>query len=354
MVGVALVGMAGVLAQSFKESLVQQLEEGVKADYFVTQAGQGGAGFGFSPKISDELAADPAVGELTTFRFGEARVNGSNPRQVAGVQPDGLGQVLNLGIVAGSIEDFDDDGLLIQDDAAEDLGVTAGDTVTLQFPLGPPREVTVSAVYDTTIGGLGARLVPLSMLEEGLPPEQQLDALGALTLAPGADPAAADTALRAITNKYPEIELQDRAEFSQSQQDQINQTQVLVNLLLLTTVIVGVLGIAITLSLAVFERTRELGLLRAIGQARKSTRRMVRLESIIVALFGTVLGIVLGLLFGVTLTTALPDDFVSRISIPWGQTVLTLIGAVVAGVLAALWPAWRASRLKVLDAIAYE
>lgn len=351
MVGVALVGMAGVLAQSFKNSVVEQLNQGVKADYFISQEGQG---FGFSPKITEELAATPVVGQLTTFRFGDAKLNGSNPRQVAGVQPEGLGSVLDLGIIAGSIDDFGDDGLLIQKDAAADLGVTAGDTVTIELPIGEPQQVTISAVYQRGIGGLGDRLVSRVLLEKGLPPDQQLDAFGALTLAPGTDPATAEAALQAVADKYPEINLEDRSSFVKSQQDQINQTLILVNSLLVTTVVVGILGIAITLSLAVFERTREIGLLRAIGQSRRETRKMIRLEAIIVALFGTLLGLVLGLIFGVTLTSALPDDFISTIAIPWGQVVLTLIGAIIAGVVAALWPAWRASRLKVLDAIAYE
>ena len=128
----------------------------------------------------------------------------------------------------------------------------------------------------------------------------------------------------------------------------------LINLLLAFSLIIAILGIAITLALAVFERTRELGLLRAVGQKTRQTRRMVRLEAVTVATFGATLGIVLGLLFGIAISAAIPDSVMTTISVPWGQVISTLIIAAVAGVLAALLPAWRAGRLKVLDAISYE
>jgi putative ABC transport system permease protein len=129
---------------------------------------------------------------------------------------------------------------------------------------------------------------------------------------------------------------------------------VLINGLLGMSLLVAVLGIAITLSLAVFERTREFGLLRAVGQQRRQTRRMVRLEAVIVAVFGAGLGIGLGLLFGLAMAAAMPSDVMPVIDIPTVQLVTTLVIAAVAGIAAALLPAWRASRLKVLDAIAYE
>ncbi|MEZ5234332.1 MAG: ABC transporter permease [Acidimicrobiales bacterium] len=120
------------------------------------------------------------------------------------------------------------------------------------------------------------------------------------------------------------------------------------------SVVVAVIGIAITLSLAIFERTREFGLLRAVGQQRRQTRRMVRLEAVIVAVLGAGLGIALGTTFGLATAAALPDAVVEVIRVPWLQLAATLAAAAVAGIGASLLPAWRAGRLKVLDAIAYE
>ena len=120
------------------------------------------------------------------------------------------------------------------------------------------------------------------------------------------------------------------------------------------SVAVAVVGIAITLSLAVFERTREFGLLRAVGQQRRQTRRMVRLEAVIVAILGAGLGIALGVVFGLATSAALPDSVIDTIRLPWSQLLATLAAAAVAGIGASLLPAWRASRLHVLAAISYE
>ena len=150
------------------------------------------------------------------------------------------------------------------------------------------------------------------------------------------------------------MKVQDRAQFQKQQQDQIDRTAVIVNVLLLFSLFIAMLGIVITMMLAVFERTRELGLLRAVGQLRRQTRTMIRVESTVVSLFGAVLGIALGLVFGVAIAKALPESVMSTVAIPYGQVVATFIGAGLAGVVAGIIPAWRGARLKVLDAISYE
>src|SRR5690606_697468 len=154
--------------------------------------------------------------------------------------------------------------------------------------------------------------------------------------------------------EFPQAEVDDRQEFLDAQEAQIDQILVTVNVLLLLAVVIAVLGIANTLALSVFERTRELGLLRAVGMSRRQTRRMVRWEAAIVSLFGAVLGVVVGVLFGIAASYALPESFLDRIAIPTGTLAGLLVLAVVAGLLAAIAPARRAARLDVLRAITTE
>ena len=147
--------------------------------------------------------------------------------------------------------------------------------------------------------------------------------------------------------------MEDRAEFRQSQEAQLDQVLLIVNLLLGLAIVIAFLGIATTLALSVFERTREIGLLRAVGMTRRQLRRMVRWEAAVVAVFGALLGVALGLLFGWALTSALPTTIVDRLAIPVGQIVVIVIVAALAGLLAAFFPARRAARLNVLDAVSH-
>jgi putative ABC transport system permease protein len=348
MIGVALVSMVGVIGSSFKSSFSEQLREGIRADYFLTSQ----SFTGFTPEVAERMAALPEVEQVTTFRMGTVKV-GDERKQVQAVQETGLNEVLNLGQVAGDVNDVPPDGLLLDKQVAEDRGLSVGDTVDMLFPVGGTQTLRLTGIFDNNVTGSNW-LISQAIYRDHFPPEFQLDAFGGVTLRPDADRAQAAAALQAIADQYPEVRFEDRAEFQKTQEDQINQVAVLVNALLAFSLIIAILGIAITLALAVFERTRELGLLRAVGQRRRQTRRMVRLEAVTVATFGATLGIVLGLLFGIAISAAIPDSVMTAISVPWGQVISTLIVAAIAGVLAALLPAWRAGRLKVLDAISYE
>jgi putative ABC transport system permease protein len=165
--------------------------------------------------------------------------------------------------------------------------------------------------------------------------------------ADGVTPEEARSAVEAALVEFPQADIDDRQEFLDAQEAQIDQILVTVNVLLLLAVIIAVLGIANTLALSVFERTRELGLLRAVGMSRRQTRR-------IVSLFGAVLGVVVGVLFGIAASSTLPDSFLDRVAIPTGTLVGLLVLAVIAGLLAAIAPARRAARLDVLRAITTE
>jgi len=349
MIGVALVSMVGVVGASFKASISDQLDQGITADWFLSSE----AFYGFSPEVAEELAAIEGVDRVATFRTGIVRV-GEDTKTIAGVQAVGLDRIVNLGIEEGDVAAIPDDGLVLHRDSADDLGVGVGDTVTVRFPVGGARDLRVVAVFATGVGGLPNWIVNHDLFAVGFPAESQADTFGGIALEDGADRATTAAAIEAVVARYPEVELQDRSTFKANQEGQIDSLQVIVNGLLFFSLVIAVLGIAITLALAVFERTRELGLLRAIGQQRRQTRRMIRLEAVVVALFGAGSGVVLGLLFGLAISSALPRDIVSVISVPWSQVVGTLVVAAVAGVVAAILPAWRAGRLQILDAIAHE
>ena len=148
--------------------------------------------------------------------------------------------------------------------------------------------------------------------------------------------------------------MQSNTEFREDQEGQINQLLVVISTLLAFAIVISFFGIAITLALSVFERTREIGLLRAVGMSRRQLRRAVRWEAVIVSVFGVVVGVVVGTLIGIALSYAVPDSFIDGITIPYGTLIMVVILAVIAAVIAAAYPAAKASRMNVLEAIATE
>jgi putative ABC transport system permease protein len=175
-----------------------------------------------------------------------------------------------------------------------------------------------------------------------------------LKTAPGVPLSDAKSAIASVTKAFPNVRIQDQAQFRKTQGDAVNQLLAFVTALLLLALIIALFGIVNTLALSVYERTREIGLLRAIGMTRRQTRAMVRTEAVIIAVFGAVLGIVVGAFFGWTMVQALKDQGVSVFTFPVGQLVIYVVVAGLAGVLAAILPARRAAKLDVLTAITTE
>ena len=174
----------------------------------------------------------------------------------------------------------------------------------------------------------------------------------AVSIADGAAPADVDALVAGLSDEYPYASVETAAEFRQRVEGMVDKVLTMVNVMVALAVIIALIGIANTLALSVFERTRELGLVRAVGMTRRQLRRMVRLEAALVATFGATLGVGLGLLFGFGVVAALPASFASGLSVPVVPIVVVVLVAAVAGVAAAWLPARRAGRLDVLDAIA--
>ncbi|WP_423916742.1 ABC transporter permease [Candidatus Poriferisodalis sp.] len=352
MVGLALVTMVLVVGTSFKKTVTSLLETSITADYYVAPAQQQGPGV-FSRQLAVELNELPEVDLAISFRGGpgtgaRALIGGAG-RDIAGVPSAAFGSVVHAGIVDGGYDGLENDGVLVHADPATDLGLSPGDTLTAVFP-DTTRTLTVVGVYDDA-SIVGNWAVDLSTYEEVFGSSMQDDVFVAASVAPGIDPASVRPAIETVTDRYPEVTLRDSDEFAQNAEDQLNQLLLTVNALLLFAVVIAALGVVNTLMLSVFERTREIGLLRAVGMTRRQTRRMIRWEAVIVAVFGGLMGIVLGLVLGAVSVAAMPESFVSEFGVPIGQFVVILLLCVVMGIVAAILPARRAARMDVLQAI---
>ena len=243
-------------------------------------------------------------------------------------------------------------GIMVHRDPAKDLDLQVGDPVDVTFQNGIQETLPVAGIYeDASLAGNW--LVSLDTLDRvtGSPPR---DFFVVAKLADGVTAAEGDAAIDAAMAAFPQAKVQSNAEFRQDQEGQIDQLLIIITVLLAFSILIAVLGISITLALGVFERTREIGLMRAVGMNKRQTRRTVRWEAIIVSTFGAIVGIAVGTLIGVALSLAVPDTVINQLAFSPLIIVVILIGAVVAGLVAALYPSYKASNMNVLEAIATE
>ncbi len=354
-IGLALVSLAAVVSDSIKSTFLETLDQSVSSDLFV-YTGTFDPSVGFSDDLGNDVQALTAdrpdlVESAMTFRWtmGGMSVSGEG-RDVAASELDLLADHMNIAVQQGSEGGAGGNGLLVHVDPAADLGLAIGDHVTVDFPGGRSTDLTVAAIFeDSTI--MGNWIVDVSLFDQYLPTAPVSFVSIAYPLQ--ADPIASRAAVEAITDAYPQVLVEDRAEFRESQQAQLDQILSIIQVFLGLSLLIAVLGITNTLALSVYERTRELGLLRAVGMTRRQLRRMVRWEAVIIALFGGLLGVGMGVLFGLAAIAAIPETFVDNVSIPYQSLLGYLVVSGIFGMLAAILPARRASRLNVLDAISH-
>jgi putative ABC transport system permease protein len=345
MIGLALVTMALVVGTSIKTSFADALESSIKADWYVDS----GSFVGFSPTIAEQLREQPELAAVSQGRFGAMQV-GTSTKQFSAVDYATIEDMFELDIVDGEVEPGAQ-GILVGVDPAEDLGLQAGDLVDVEFNETGVQSVPVVAVFDET-AILGNWVIDIETYEANF--TERLDYFLAATTAEGVAQGDARAAIEETIAASPALSVKDREEFKSDQLGILDGVLVVVNVFLLFAILIAGFGIANTLALSVFERTREIGLLRAVGQTKNQVRTMITFEAILVAVFGAVLGIVVGVGFGLATANALPDDFVSSLDIPLGSLIGVLILAIILGTVASLYPAWRASRLNILEAIAFE
>ncbi|HEX6310770.1 MAG TPA: ABC transporter permease [Acidimicrobiia bacterium] len=354
-VGLSLVCLVAIFSASTKASLRDAVDSGIRADLVLTTKQL----VGFSPEVVEVVRELPAVQAATGVRLRQIYVDG-NLEYVVGVDADTIDDVVDLGVVDGSTAGLESGGVLLHEGEAGDYGVGVGDQIAIQLPSSVVMGFPVAGVYEQQnfIGGFPVPTFVISQEQfDASVGAGQQDSLVFVKARPGEVGEAQreiEAALSEEGQEFPNVRVQTRAEFRAEQEDAVDRFVAVLVALLALSEIIAVLGIINTLFLSVYERTRELGLLRAVGMARRQVRTMIRGESVIIATIGGVVGIVVGVFWGWAFTAALERQGITAFSIPIWQLVVFLVLSVVAGIVAALLPAWRAGRLDVLEAIATE
>lgn len=345
MIGLALVSAFSVLAATTKASIDKLVDDQVKADFILS-----GGNSAFSNSVADAAARLPGVAAVVDQGVAPLKI-GPTDVLAAAVSGTGLAQTVALDVAAGDITSLDRGQLAVSQSFATEQRLTVGDTVTATVGTLRAQRLVVGAVYQDSQAIGSQALVPRALYAKAVPAVYQKSFAAFVKLDAGADPAQVRRELTDLVKPQLVVSVQDRAQFKQAARGQVNQLLGILYGLLGLSVVIAALGIVNTLALSVFERTREIGLLRAVGMTRRQLRRTIGNEAVLTALFGAVLGTALGLTLGVLLQRVLRDQGLDTLALPWGQVLSTFVLAGVVGLLAALWPAWRAARLDVIRAV---
>ena len=350
MIGLALVTFVAIFGQGIRSSFEDAVNELFVADYALTSTNT------FNPievAAGKALVGKPGVRDLTAIRAGSARYLGSNNNLTA-VQPN-----LNKTVAMDWTQGDDGvpgrlgvDGFFASKNYVKDHHLRLGSPVKLEFPSGKKTTVRLKGVWDEPKGGspFGHITVSTTLFDKFVPrPRDEM----VLMNTPGGVTDANTSRLESAVKGFADAKIQTRDEFKRNFEAPINKLLNLLYALLALSVIVSLVGIINTLVLTVFERTREIGMLRAVGMTRRQVRMMIRYESIVTALMGAALGMAVGLFLAAVVTHALSSSGIV-FAIPWSQLIYFVIAAIVVGVLAAVVPARRAARLNVLQALQYE
>ncbi len=343
MLGLMLVSVIGVLGSTAKASVDALVDNGIEADYI----------FGGPPAIGVPTGA----GEAARSVAGVDRVAILHPVSVDiddepafGValegSPDGL---FDSVVVSGSPE-LTGDSMAVSQSASASEGWNLGSVVDMTSVDGQQVPVTVTAIYEDS-PLVGDWMISNEVYQEVTPSIVRSDIVVLVGAAPGTDLDTLRSDLETATKPFVVVQVQDREEFKGAQSQQIDTLLAVLYGLLALAVVIAILGIINTLALSVVERRREIGMLRAVGMQRPQVRRIIYLESLLIALFGAIVGLALGIAFGWGFVRTLRDEGLGLLTIPWGQMSAMLVGSAVVGVLAALWPAIRAARTAPLEAI---
>jgi putative ABC transport system permease protein len=344
-IGLALMTAIGVIAASTKASVAAVIDDTIGADYVVF-------GVKFQPFTHDVYLATqdtPGTSAVTFVRQVPIKVQGEQS-VLTGVETDVFAQVVDLSMQEGSINSLGLGETIVDDKTAADLGLSVGQQIEGTFVNGT-SPLTLRGIYTAAGPYVGWITTIPTLTSIG---SRELDSAVYVRVAEGTDPVTVQAALETEIEAFPSVALQDQASLKDQVNQQFDRVFGFIYALLALAVIVAFIGIVNTLALSVHERRREVGLLRAVGTSRSQIRRMVVLEAVLISVFGAALGVVLGAVYGALLQRVLEPQGITELAIPVGQIGWFLALAVVGGMLAALWPAFTASRLDVLRAIASE
>ncbi len=344
MVGLALVTAVAVLVDSFEASIDQAIDGTVRAQLVVLDEGSGG----FSPEVATSLREDPKLADVSEIRGSDALV-GDIATGVTGLDTSNMGSIFSFSMTSGAASSIDTtDTTIVDSTEAATENVHVGSAVTMTFPDGDKVRMDVGGIYtpDALISGY---LVSLNTLNPQLTTVRDADV--AVNPAPGVSLADADASMLNDLRAYPELSGLTKTQYKNLISTGLNAFLNLIYVMLGLAIIIAVVGIVNTLALSVLERTREIGLLRAVGMTRGQTREMVAWESVIIALLGAVLGLAVGSGLGIALVSALHNDGISQTAVPGNNLILYAVAAGLFGIVASIFPAIRASHVDVLRAV---
>jgi putative ABC transport system permease protein len=344
MIGVALVAFITVFAATAKSSVATSVDSAMKSDWIVTtQFGMGG----LSPSVAQRIDALPQTGAVTALRYFDAKV-GNTTTQASAIDPTRVERSVRLDVRTGSIGALGSHDVAVRAEVAKKKNLHLGDTVTMFFPETGYQPFRVVATYGTK-EPIGDYAISLPAFDANVATHVDNDI--AVSAAPSFSKQQARQAIQHVLLDYPTAKLMTKSEFKGSIANQIDKILNLVYVLLAMALVIALFGIANTLALSVLERTREVGLLRAVGMSRSQVRSTVRWESVLMAMLGTALGTTIGLGFAWTLVHAMKNTDLNTFAVPLEQLGLIVLASAVAAVVAAALPARRAARLDVLKAI---
>lgn len=348
MIGTALMAGSFIMSRSITESVERAVTTSVVTDLVVTSDSQ----LGFSRALSDEVRAVPQVNTVAEYRSANFKL-GNATKALLGLPRDSINPgsstlAIDIGVTAGNIADLADAGIAVQNDVARDHGWVVGNSLEVTFPTGD-ETLRLAATYsrNTLVGDY---IVDLPTFDRGYPGSN--DGVLLVQLADSSQLSSVQTHIKQIVDeRYPGLNVQDRDEYVAATKAQVQQFTSLITALLVLAIVIALLGVLITMLLSVSERTREIGLLRAVGMSRSQVRAMVRWEAAIVALFGALLGLGLGMFFGLALVSALRSQGVTVAVVPVQSLIVLAVIIALLGVIASVYPARRASRLNVIAAV---
>ena len=345
LIGVALVTAVAALAASIRTQIDGVFTEQFKGDYAINTNARGFGGL--SPSLADDINSLPEVERATGFGLLTVKIEDKG-QYLTTINPATVEGVFDIGLTSGKYSDLTPETIFVSQQYVENNDAALGDKIVVTLADAQVKSLTIAGIYEFD-DLAGKYTVSRDLVKDSTVISFDLGVY--IKVKPGVSDESARSALQAAVDKYGQGELLSKREYIDLQSGQINQLLGLIYGLLFLSVIIAVVGIIITLLLSVFERQREIGLLRAVGMTKSQIRTTVRWESVITSLLGAVVGIVLGVGLGWVIVYALRDQGLSSFSVPVSSTISILIMAFVIGVLAAVYPAWRATRVNLLSAI---
>ncbi|GGW66442.1 membrane protein [Streptomyces griseoloalbus] len=354
MIGLALVACLSVVGSSMVASATDELDKAVGTDFII----QSDNGQLITPQAVEAAKSAPGVDRVTEYKWTEADFttpDGKTLKETAITAADPTYATdLRVETVAGKLSDaYRPDSMSVHEDFAKDHGIGIGSKIEIAFKDGSTGALTVRAITSSeAVVDSGAMYTSIDTLATYVPADKMpLDMLLFVSAKDGQQEAAY-TSLKDSLHAYPQYTVRDQTDYKEALKDQIGQLLNMIYGLLALAIVVAILGVVNTLALSVVERTREIGLMRAIGLSRRQLRRMIRMESVVIALFGALLGLGLGMGWGATAQQLLALEGLKVLDIPWPTIIGVFIGSAFVGLFAALVPAFRAGRMNVLNAIA--